>query len=199
MYAIIKTGGKQYRVENEDIIDVELLDAEIGAQVEFDEVLFVYDGSNALVGEPKVSGYVVKGEVIGSAVGPKVVSLKYKPRQHQQKKWGHRQKYTRVKITDIGGEGKPKAKAAPKKAEPKAEPKKAAPKAEPKAAAKKAEAKPAPKAKPKAAPKKSEKKPEPKAKPKAAAKKAAPKAPRKKTETKPRAETKRKTKGEESK
>ncbi|MFQ5729723.1 MAG: bL21 family ribosomal protein [Waddliaceae bacterium] len=85
---------------------------------------------------------------MGSAVGPKVVSLKYKPRQHQQKKWGHRQKYTRVKITEIGGEGKVKAKpkAPAKKAEakptPKAKPKTAAKKAEPKAPRKKTETKP---------------------------------------------------------
>ncbi len=108
MYAIIKTGGKQYRVAKDDVIDVELLHLDQGSAVEFNEVLFVNDGTKAHVGEPLVAGYIVKGEIIGEAAGPKIVSLKYRPRGHQQKKWGHRQHYTRVKITDIGSGAKPK-------------------------------------------------------------------------------------------
>jgi large subunit ribosomal protein L21 len=150
MYAIIKTGGKQYRVAKDDVIDVELLNVDQGSSVEFSEVLFVNDGNDALIGEPVVAGYIVKGEVVGSAAGPKVVSLKYVPRGHQQKNWGHRQHYTRVKITEIGQEGT--KKAAPKKTaektveeKPQEDVKKAAPKA--KAAPKKAatETKAAPK------------------------------------------------------
>jgi len=102
MYAIIRTGGKQYRVEQDAVIDVELLDADLGAHVDFEEVLFVSNGDEALVGGPHVSGYFVKGEVLGNSVGPKVTSLKYKPRQHSRRKWGHRQHYMRIKILEIG-------------------------------------------------------------------------------------------------
>ncbi len=101
MYAIIKTGGKQYRVAKGDIIDIDILKEEMNAKVEFNEVLFVKNGATTEVGTPSVSGYSVIGEIIGESAGPKVVSLKYKARQHRQKKWGHRQHYTRVKIIDI--------------------------------------------------------------------------------------------------
>lgn len=154
MYAIIKTGGKQYRVAKDDVIDVELLNVDQGSAVEFSEVLFVNDGSSALIGEPVVAGCLVKGEVIGTSAGPKISSLKYRPRGHTQKHWGHRQHYTRVKITDIATSGKsaPKKAAAEKKEEAPVEekPKAAAkPKAEakPKAAAKTTKAKAAPKKK----------------------------------------------------
>lgn len=103
MYAIIKTGGKQMRVAKDDVIDVELLKAEIGSTVEFQEVLFVNDGTTPQVGQPIVAGFIVKGEIIGDTVGPKEQSLKYTPRQHTQTKWGHRQHYTRVRITECGG------------------------------------------------------------------------------------------------
>lgn len=106
MYAIIKTGGKQYRVEQDDVIDIELLEAEHGAHVQFDEVLFVNNGTDAVIGEPIVSGYFVKGEIVGDSAGPKVVSLKYMRRQHWRKKWGHRQHYTKVKILEIGEHSK---------------------------------------------------------------------------------------------
>jgi len=71
MYAIIKSGGKQYRVAQGDIIDVELLGIEQGGVVEFKDVLFVNDGANPQIGEPTVTGIIVKGEVIGSAAGRK--------------------------------------------------------------------------------------------------------------------------------
>lgn len=100
MYAIIKTGGKQYRVAVGDIIDVELLEEEIGAKVKFDEVLFVTNGSKITFGEPFVKGAVVQGELIDCVAGPKIVSLKYIPGNHR-KKIGHRQHYSRVKITQI--------------------------------------------------------------------------------------------------
>jgi large subunit ribosomal protein L21 len=101
-YAIIQTGGKQYRVGLNDIIDVELLDAELGAHVEFKEILFVADGSTTHVGKPSVSGFVVKGELLEIVSGPKVTSVKYKPSHHQYRKFGHRQHYSRVKITELG-------------------------------------------------------------------------------------------------
>lgn len=101
MYAIIKTGGKQLRVQENDVVDVELLDAEDGAVVQFDEVLFIGEGSHRHVGSPHVKGFVVQGEVLGQAAGPKIMSVKYKPSHNQWKKFGHRQKYSRVKITKI--------------------------------------------------------------------------------------------------
>lgn len=102
MYAIIRTGGKQYRVEAGAVIDVELLDASLGDQLKFEEVLFVHNGDEPLVAKTGIENYFVKAEVIGNTVGPKVVSLKYKKRQHSRRKWGHRQHYSRVKIVEIG-------------------------------------------------------------------------------------------------
>lgn len=100
MYAIIKTGGKQYRVAIGDIIDVELVDGEVGSEVKFNEVLFVSDGSEPIFGEPTIAGYTVFGELIDSVAGPKVTSVKYIPGNHR-KKIGHRQHYSRLKITRI--------------------------------------------------------------------------------------------------
>jgi large subunit ribosomal protein L21 len=102
MYAIIKTGGKQYNVALGDVIDVELLDADFGASVQF-EVLYVNDGASRLVGSPLVPGASVSGEILDCVSGPKVTSVKYKCRQNQRRKFGHRQKYSRVKITEING------------------------------------------------------------------------------------------------
>ncbi|KIA78621.1 MAG: 50S ribosomal protein L21 [Parachlamydia sp.] len=101
MYAIIKTGGKQYRVAKDATIDVELLDATPGSVVEFREVLLVNDGASTTVGQPHVSNYLVKGEYLETVLGDKVVSVKYKKRQNQRRKFGHRQKYARIRITEI--------------------------------------------------------------------------------------------------
>ncbi len=104
MYAIIETGGKQYRVEKGDIIDVELLNgAEQGKPVEFNHVLFVNSGSDVKVGKPYISASLVRGELQQEVKGPKVVSFKYKKRKGFRRKVGHRQRYCRVKITDIVG------------------------------------------------------------------------------------------------
>jgi large subunit ribosomal protein L21 len=102
MYAIIKTGGKQYRVAIGDIIDVELLTTEQGSQVTFNEVLFAYDGSKTHLGSPNLSNLPVYAEVVDNVKGDKVKGLKYKASHNQCRQWGHRQKYTRVKITGIG-------------------------------------------------------------------------------------------------
>jgi large subunit ribosomal protein L21 len=108
MYAIIKTGGKQYPVKVGDVIDVELLETNPGAQIEFAEVLFTNDGSQAKIGSPAIPNFLVYGEVIGMVMGEKVMGLKYKPSHHECRKWGHRQKYTRVKITGIGSQSNSK-------------------------------------------------------------------------------------------
>lgn len=107
MYAIIETGGKQYRVEKDDIIDVEklesALDATKGKAVEFKTVLFFNDGKNIKVGSPYVAKAIVKGEFVADSKGPKVISFKYKQRKGVRRKVGHRQKYHRIKITEITG------------------------------------------------------------------------------------------------
>ncbi len=99
-YAIIKTGGKQYRVKKGDLIDVELLGGEPGDAIQFSDILYVSNGSESTVGQPIVKGFTVTGELIEIAKGPKVTSIKYIPGNHYRK-FGHRQKYSRVKITAI--------------------------------------------------------------------------------------------------
>ena len=99
MYAIIQTGGKQYRVAKDDVIDVELLKEE--SKISFKEVMLVNDGKKVVVGAPHVKGFVVKAEVLEEVKGPKVIAFKYKKRKSSSTKIGHRQKYTRVKITEI--------------------------------------------------------------------------------------------------
>ena len=99
MYAIIETGGKQYQVREGDLIDVELLEGE--SEIRFDRVLFLHDGETARVGAPHVPHCIVHGELVGEIKGPKVFAFKYTKRETSRRKVGHRQKYSRVKITRI--------------------------------------------------------------------------------------------------
>ncbi len=101
MYAIIKTGGKQYRVEEGQIIKIEKLSAEEGDNVEFDQVLALSDDSGFRPGSPLVDGASVKGKVIEQGKNKKIVVFKYKPKIRYRKKTGHRQPYTKVLIEDI--------------------------------------------------------------------------------------------------
>ncbi|MEF9863593.1 MAG: 50S ribosomal protein L21 [Christensenellaceae bacterium] len=101
MYAIIKTGGKQFKVEKGSVIKVEKLDAEIGAEVTF-EALLTASGKTIKVGKPVVKDIVVAGKVIAQDKEKKVVIFKYKPKKDYRKKQGHRQPYTKVEITSIG-------------------------------------------------------------------------------------------------
>ena len=101
MYAIIETGGKQYRVENGDVIYVEKLDAEVDAEVTFDKVVAVSDKS-LKVGKPYVKDAFVKGTVLKNGKGKKVNIFTYKPKKGSARKMGHRQPYTKVQITEIG-------------------------------------------------------------------------------------------------
>ena len=103
MYAIIATGGKQYKVEEGTVLDVELLDAEDGSTYTFDDVLLVSADGDVKVGTPTVSGAKVEAEVIGGTRGPKILVFKKKRRKDYRKRIGHRQSYTRVKITKIIG------------------------------------------------------------------------------------------------
>lgn len=101
MYAIIKTGGKQYRVAKGDVIDVELLDAEEGGEITFSDILFMHDGKEANIGGPFVSGGSVTGKVVGSVQGPKISSVKYKRSHNEWRKFGHRQPLMRIEITGV--------------------------------------------------------------------------------------------------
>lgn len=101
MFAVIKTGGKQYKVAKDDIIIVEKLDAEAGKKVSFDDVLMCGTDAKVTIGEPTVAGAKVNGEVLEQRKGDKVVVFKKKRRQGYRRKKGHRQNETVVKITDI--------------------------------------------------------------------------------------------------
>ncbi len=105
LFAIIKSGGKQYRVQKNDVIDVELIDQPKGSQVEFGEILFVGNGHEVKFGAPHLTSHYVTGELVDVVKGPKITSIKYQPGNHY-KKFGHRQQYCRVKITDIGSKDK---------------------------------------------------------------------------------------------
>ena len=101
MYAIIKTGGKQYRVKSGEQLRVEALAADVGAAVSFEEVLMVGDGDAVKVGAPFVSGAKVKATVVSHGRGDKVRIFKLRRRKHYQKTQGHRQSYTELRIDDI--------------------------------------------------------------------------------------------------
>ncbi|MEP2705665.1 MAG: 50S ribosomal protein L21 [Roseibium sp.] len=138
MFAVIKTGGKQYKVAADDLLKVEKLDAEAGSTVTFDEVLMVGNDTDTTVGAPMVDGASVVAEVVDQGRNRKIIIFKKRRRQNSRRRNGHRQSYTLVKVTDIlTGGAKPAKKAAPKKAAPKAAEKKTEEKAAaPKAAAK---------------------------------------------------------------
>ena len=104
MYAVIKTGGKQYRVQEGDVITVEKLNAEAGEVVKFEEVLLLNDGKEVKVGTPVVEGAAVTGTVVENGKGQKVIIFKYKAKKDYRKKQGHRQPYTMVKIESLTGE-----------------------------------------------------------------------------------------------
>ena len=103
MYAVIKTGGKQYRVQQGDVIFIEKIDSQADEAVTFDEVLLVGDGDQTRIGAPTVAGAKVEGKVLGQVKGKKIVVYKYKAKKNERKKQGHRQPYTKVEITAING------------------------------------------------------------------------------------------------
>jgi large subunit ribosomal protein L21 len=102
MFAVIKTGGKQYRVAADDVITIAKLDGEAGSAVNFGEVLLYADGAGATqVGAPTVAGVSVAGEIVAHTRGPKVIAFKKRRRQNSRRKRGHRQDYTVVRVTGI--------------------------------------------------------------------------------------------------
>jgi large subunit ribosomal protein L21 len=177
MFAVFKTGGKQYRVATEDVLKVDKVRGEPGEIVEFGEVLLV-GGDNVTLGAPTVAGATVAAEVLEQARGPKIIAFKKRRRKNSRRKRGHRQEFTLLRITEILTDGKKPSKTAqprPKRAPaPKAAAEAAPTQAVPEAAARGAQAAGAAAKKRKAAPpaKKAEK---PKPKPAAKARKPAPK------------------------
>jgi large subunit ribosomal protein L21 len=103
MYAIVQSGGKQYRVQPGDELDLDLMAVEDGSTVELDRVLMVSDGDNVQIGAPLVSGAKVVAEVIGEHKGEKIKVFRYKSKVRYRRLTGHRQPYTRVKINEIVG------------------------------------------------------------------------------------------------
>lgn len=101
MYAVIKSGGKQYKVEKGDKLKVEKIDAEAGKDIKIDDVLMVVDGENVTVGTPLVKGAKVSATVESHGRGPKIKIVKFRRRKHHRKQMGHRQAYTEISITEI--------------------------------------------------------------------------------------------------
>lgn len=103
MYAIIATGGKQYKVEEGQTLDVELLHAEAGETVDIDSVLMLNKDGEIVTGKPYVEGAKVTLKVVENGKAPKIVVFKYKPKKNYRRKKGHRQPYTRVTVESIVG------------------------------------------------------------------------------------------------
>jgi large subunit ribosomal protein L21 len=103
MYAVIRTGGKQYKVAQGDTLNVETLPAEQGASVELAEVLMLVDGDKVTVGAPTIAGAKVSAKIVSHGRGDKVKIVKFRRRKHYRKQAGHRQNFTRIEITGIKG------------------------------------------------------------------------------------------------
>ena len=127
MYAVVKSGGKQYRVSKDDTIMVENIKAEAGATVYLDDVMLLDNEGSVTIGTPRVEGAIVSAEVVKHTRGPKLIIFRRKRRKNHRTIQGHRQDLTLLKILDISPDGKAVAKK-PAKAESTAETKKAAPK-----------------------------------------------------------------------
>lgn len=112
MYAVVSSGGKQYRVEAGSELTVERVPGDAGATITFDRVLLVGDGEAVTVGTPTVEGATVSGTVLGETLGPKLIVFKFKQKAHYRRKNGHRQHLTRVRIDEISAGGKRAAKSS---------------------------------------------------------------------------------------
>jgi len=103
MFAIIETGGKQYKVEKGMTLEIEKLEEEVGKTVTFDSVLLISDDSSTRVGTPVIEGASVKGKIVDQVKGEKIIVFKKKPKKRYERKQGHRQRLTMVEITEIKG------------------------------------------------------------------------------------------------
>jgi len=144
MYAVVNSGGKQYKIQQGEVLRVEKISGDVGSPVTFDRVLMFSDGENVSIGQPLLDSVSVEGHIVEQGKAKKVIVFKYKRRKRYRRKNGHRQEFTAVQIDSINARGT----KAPKAAEPKTEAKEAAPKetaakkaAPKKETAKKAEAK----------------------------------------------------------
>ncbi len=126
MYAVLKTGGKQYRVEAGATLVVEKLDGEPGSAITFDRVLLVGDGEQVTVGTPTVPGASVSATVLGAELGQKIIVFKFKPKVKYRRRTGHRQRLTLIRIDAISADGKRVTAVPPAKADKPASPAKSA-------------------------------------------------------------------------
>ncbi len=101
MYAVVKSGGKQYKVQEGETLRVEKLPGEVGAEITFDDVLLFSNGENVQVGTPRLDNVTVKGTVVEQGQARKIIVFKYKRRKRYRRKQGHRQQYTAVKVDSI--------------------------------------------------------------------------------------------------
>ena len=101
MYAIVKTGGKQYKVRQGDILRFEKLNGDVGSDITFDQVLMVADGENVSIGQPLVENATVNGQIVEQGRSKKIIVFKYKRRKRYRRKQGHRQQFTAVRIDSI--------------------------------------------------------------------------------------------------
>lgn len=101
MYAIVKTGGKQFKAAKDDILIVEKLEGEPGTAIELAEVLMVVDGDSTTVGSPFIKGAMVRGEIVRQSKSKKIEAFNYKPKKNERKRWGHRQPQTHVRILEV--------------------------------------------------------------------------------------------------
>jgi large subunit ribosomal protein L21 len=115
MYAVVRTGGKQYKVAPGDVVLVEKLDGEAGAEIKLDDILMVNDGTTTVIGSPTVEGAVVTASIIEQGRADKILVFKKKRRQGYRRMAGHRQDQTVLRILDVAGAGAKKKKAAAKK------------------------------------------------------------------------------------
>ena len=101
MYAIVKTGGKQFKAAKDDVLIVEKLEGDPGTAIEFSEVLLVVDGEKSTIGSPFIKGAMVTGEIVRQSKSKKIEAFNYKAKKNERKRWGHRQPQTHVRITEV--------------------------------------------------------------------------------------------------
>ena len=121
MYAVVNSGGKQYKVQKGEILKVEKISGDVGNPVTFDRVLMFSDGENVSIGQPVLDGVSVEGHIVEQGKAKKIIVFKYKRRKRFRRKNGHRQEFTAVLIDSINAKGTKATKAAEPKAEAKAE------------------------------------------------------------------------------
>ena len=121
MYAVVNSGGKQYKVQKGEVLKVEKISGDVGNSVTFDRVLMFSDGENVSIGQPVLDGVSVEGHIVEQGKAKKIIVFKYKRRKRFRRKNGHRQEFTAVLIDSINAKGTKAAKAAEPKAEAKAE------------------------------------------------------------------------------